>query len=91
VYLIQHEGFHFFPENIGSARLSYVRKPPYIVWGYTLDGNNRPVYNAALSQDPIWGESDIMQVILRAMQIVGVNLQFNMVVQYANEVKQNGQ
>lgn len=91
VYLIQHEGFHFFPENIGSARLSYVRKPPYIVWGYTLDGNGRPVYDASLSQDPIWGDTDILQVILRTMQIVGVNLQFGMVVQYANEVKNTGQ
>lgn len=48
IYLIQHEGFHFFPENFGSARLSYVRKPPSIVWGWlperflfgTVDGIN---------------------------------------------------
>lgn len=91
VYLIQHEGFHFFPENIGSARLSYVRQPPPIVWGYTLDGNDLPVYDAATSQDPIWGDSDVLQVILRAMQIVGVNLQFGMVLQYANEIKNQGQ
>jgi hypothetical protein len=34
VYLIQHEGFHFFPEDTGVARMSYVRTPPSIVWGY---------------------------------------------------------
>lgn len=91
VYLIQHEGFHFFPENLGSARMSYVRKPPPIVWGYTLDGNGIPVYNAATSQDPIWSDSDILQVVMRAMQIVGVNLQLGVMIQYSQDIKQNGQ
>lgn len=91
VYLIQHEGFHFFPENIGSARLSYVRKAPPIVWGYTLDSNGRPVYNAATSQDPVWGDTDILQIVFRALQVIGTNLQFGMVVQYANEIKTQGQ
>ncbi len=91
VYLIQHEGFHFFPQNYGSARLSYVRKPPSIVWGYVLDSNGIPVYNPATSQNPVWGESDILQVIARALQWIGVNLQFNMVVSYANEIKTQGQ
>jgi len=91
VYLIQHEGFHFFPENFGSARLSYVRKPPSIVWGYVPDSNGIPVYNPATSQDPVWGETDIIQIIIRALQWIGVNLQFGMVVQYANEVKTQGQ
>lgn len=91
VYLIQHEGFHFFPENIGSARMSYVRKPPSIIWGYNLDSNGLPVYNAALSQNPIWGETDILQVIVRALQFVGVSLQAGAVVQYSQEIKTGGQ
>ena len=61
VYLIQHEGFHFFPENIGSARLSYVRRPPSIVFGYVLDSNGVPAYNPATSQDPVWSDTDILQ------------------------------
>lgn len=91
VYLLQHEGFHFFPENIGSARLSYVRKPPSIVWGWLPDGNGVPVYNPLTSQDPIWSDTDIMQVIMRALQLVGVNLQIGVVIQYTNEVKNGGQ
>ncbi len=91
VYLIQHEGFHFFPENIGAAKLSYVRQPPPIVWGYTLDGNSRPIYNAATSQDPVWSDSDILQVVMRGMQIVGVNLQLGVMIQYSQEIKTQGQ
>lgn len=91
VYLIQHEGFHFFPENTGSAKLSYVRKPPPIHWGYTLDGNGRPVYDPLTSQDPVWSDTDIYQIIVRALALVGVNLQIGVVMQYANDIKTNGQ
>ena len=91
VYLINHEGFNFFPENIGSARLSYVRTPPSIVWGYVLDSNNRPVYNPATSQQPVWGDTDMMQIIVRALSLVGVNLQLGVVMQYAEQIKQGGQ
>lgn len=94
VYLIRHEGFQFFPDRPfgeNQAKMSYVRKPPSIVWGYVEDSNGRPVYNPSTSQNPIWGDTDILQVIARALQWIGVNLQFAMVVQYANEIKEKGQ
>lgn len=91
VYLIQHEGFHFYPENIGDTRLSYVRTPPSIVWGFLYDSNNRHVYNPATSQQPIWAETDILQIIVRALQLCGISLQIGAVLQYANDVKNGGQ
>jgi len=91
VYLIQHEGFHFFPESIASARLSYYRTPPPITWGYDDDANGLPVYNAALSQQPIWADTDLYAIIVRALQMAGVNLQFNQVISYAENIKNNGQ
>lgn len=91
VYLINHEGFKFFPENIGAARMSYVRTPPPITWGYDLDFRGRPVYNEFTSQQPVWSDVDILQIIVRALKIVGCNLQLNVVSNYANEVKNNGQ
>ncbi len=94
VYLINHEGFQFFPERPygeNQSKMSYVRTPPSIVWGYDLDGNGRPVYNASKSQQPVWGDSDIYEIIVRALALVGVNLQVSMVIQYANDIKNNGQ
>lgn len=91
LYTMKQEGFQFYPTNLSQAKMSYVRTPPPIHWGYNLDGNGLPVYNQALSQDPIWAETDIMQVIIRALLIVGVNLQFNVVMGYANQIKQGGQ
>jgi len=94
VYLIRHEGFNFFPDRPygeNQAKMSYVRKPPSIVWGYNLDSNGIPVYNPATSQQPVWGDSDMMNIIVRALQLVGVNLQLGVVIQYSQEIKNSGQ
>ena len=90
VYLEREEGFWFVP-NVAAARMSYVRKPPPIHWGYVLDGNGVPVYNPATSQDPIWSDTDILQVIVRGLAVVGVNLQVGTLMQYSNEIKNGGQ
>lgn len=94
VYLIQHEGFHFYPERPygeNQALMSYVRNPPSIVWGYVLDSSGIPVWNPATSQNPVWSETDCLEILVRALLIAGVNLQFNTVLQYSNDVKNNGQ
>lgn len=91
IYLIKHEGFQFYPENIGSARLSYVRTPPAIVWGYVEDSNGIPQYDPSRSQQPVWSDTDMMEIIVRALQLVGVNLQLRNVVEYSEAIKQGGQ
>lgn len=91
IYLINHEGFLFFPNDIGVAKMSYVRTPPPITWAYILDANNRPVYDPINSQQPVWGEVDMLNIIVRALRLVGVNLQLGVVSQYAEEIKNNGQ
>lgn len=91
IYLIQHEGFHFFPETLGQARMSYVRNPPAIVWGYQYDFNGVPQYDPTTSQDPVWSDTDLLQIIVRALTIEGVSMQFGAVLQYAQEIKNGGQ
>lgn len=90
VYLLKHEGFQFYPETIGNTRLSYVRTPPPIVWGYTLDVNGLPVYNASLSSQPVWGVTDMMQIVVRALALIGINLQLEVLSQYSEQIKQGG-
>jgi hypothetical protein len=91
VYLIKHEGFQFYPETIGRARMSYVRTPPSIVWAYVDGYNGLPMYDPSRSVAPVWGDTDMMQIIARAMRIVGVNLQAGEVINFANEIKNFGQ
>lgn len=91
IYTLREAGIQFYPESLGMARMSYVRTPPSIVWGYTLDSNGIPAWNPATSQDPVWGNTDCLQIIVRALRLIGVNLDSNVVSQYANEIKQTGQ
>lgn len=91
VYLINHEGFLFFPNDIGAAKMSYVRTPPTMRWAYVLDGRNRPVYDPLNSVDPVWSDIDILDIIVRALNIIGVNLQLGVVLQYSKEIKNAGQ
>lgn len=91
VYLIKHEGFQFYPISLGSSRLSYLRTPPTITWAYIEDANGVPVYDPLNSQQPVWSETDMMQIIVRALSIAGVSLQMGAVMQYANDIKNNGQ
>lgn len=90
-YTVKWEGLQFYPENIGQARMSYVRNPPSIVWGYTIDSNGIPQWNPLTSQNPVWADYDCLQIIVRALQLLGTNLQLGAVMQYAQEVKNGGQ
>lgn len=90
IYLIKHEGFQFYPENIGFAKLSYVRTPPSIIWDYT-EINGEPVYNPATSVNPVWSDIDMYNIIVRALMLVGVSLQLGTVMQYAQTIKEGGQ
>lgn len=91
IYRLRDDGFEFAPTNLVQAKMAYVRNPPEVVWGYTVDGNNRPVYDPATSVDPIWDFVSILEIIVRALKMSGVNLQFPLVEQYANEIKNLGQ
>jgi hypothetical protein len=91
VYLIEATGFRLYPNNIGNVKISFIKTPPVIAWGFTLDSNSRPVYNAGTSTDPFWDDIEIMEVIGRALRIIGVNLQSQVLNQYAEELKQTGQ
>jgi len=84
VYLIRHEGFQFFPDRPfgeNQAKMSYVRNPPSIVWGYVRDSNDQPVWNPATSQNPIWSDTDCLQIITRALMLAASTFTFNA---YAN-------
>lgn len=91
IYLIEDDGFQFFPINIGQTRLSYIRNPPNMVWGYTLDINGLPVYDPSNSTQPVWDEASILEIIIRALAMIGVSLQFEDVKRYAAEIKNIGQ
>lgn len=90
-YLVEDTGFRFYPQSISAAKLSYVRNPPNVVWGYTDDANGRPVYSESRSTQPVWDDASMLDIIVRALAIVGVNLQLNVVIGYSQQIKTKGQ
>lgn len=91
IYLIEDNNFRFYPTNIAAAKLSYVKDPLDIKWNYTLDVNGEPVYNPIGSVQPIWDSTAMLEIITRALRMVGVSLQFAEVSQYAEQIKNQGQ
>lgn len=100
IYLLEPTGFQFYPVTLGSAILTYVKEAPEIVWAYTTV-NGRPVYAATQTGvgvtpttgtvQPIWSNVDLLDIIARALKLIGLNLQDGQVQQYANQVTQQGQ
>jgi hypothetical protein len=92
IFIRVEEGFTVYPFNIGTVELSYIRTPQTIHWGYDEDPDGgEPIYNPATSTNPEWQRIDCMQIIARAMDIMGVSLQAAQVAQYANNIKNVGQ
>ena len=103
VYLLGDVGFLFYPATIGTAVLTYIKNAPTMVWAYTLDANNRPVfapagqtqppvqYPVSGTVEPLWYDIDKLEIIARILKLVGVSLQDGQVEQYANMVTTQGQ
>jgi hypothetical protein len=100
VYLIEPSKFQFYPKNLGTAILTYVKDAPEIVWAYTTV-SGRPVYAPTQTGvgvtpttgtvQPVWDNVDLLEIITRALKLIGLNLQDGMVEQYANQITQTGQ
>jgi len=100
IYLLEPTSFQFYPKTLGSAVLTYIKDAPSIVWAYTIV-SGRPVYaptqtGAGVTPttgtvQPIWDNVDLLEIIARALKLVGLNLQIGQVEQYANQVTQTGQ
>ncbi len=100
IYLLEPTGFQFYPVTLGSAILTYVKEAPEIVWAYTTV-SGRPVYAPTQTGSgvtpttgtvqPIWSNVDLLDIIARALKLIGLNLQDGQVQQYANQVTQQGQ
>lgn len=92
IYILESGGFRFYGLTPGTqVKLSFVHTPPAIVWNSAPDGQGRPQYTAAGSTPPVWYDVDMLEVISRALKMVGVNLQAAQIGQYAEMIIDKGQ
>lgn len=65
--------FSFLPTGVTSFDLDYVAETTDIVWGFTLDVNNRQVYNAATSVQPKWNKNTVVTITKRTLKGFGLH------------------
>jgi len=91
LFLIKQEGFQFYPTDLYRVNLSYVGTPQELFWANINNMYGIPIWDQANSTDPAWFDIDCLEIIARALRMVGVNLQANDVSAYAEEIKTQGQ
>ena len=60
------------------------------VWGFTLDGNKRQVYNAGTSVQPKWNQNTIVTITKRTLKSLGIHFKEQDLQQYGNSVINTG-
>jgi hypothetical protein len=82
--------YKFFPSTLATANLSYIRVPMTLKWAYTgalvFDPANSVPAGTALE----WPDTDIYEIIYRAIGIIGINLKDGDLVRAAQLVKNDG-
>jgi len=73
-YAYEIEGtYKFLPTATPNAVIDYIVDVTDIVWGYTLDGNNRQVYSSGASTQSKWDDISNMEITKRMLQDIGVS------------------
>lgn len=65
--------FSFMPSAVTTFNLDYVAETNDIVWGFTLDGNNRQIYNPATSVQPKWNKNTVIEITRRTLKSFGLH------------------
>jgi hypothetical protein len=91
IYYEIGSNYKFFPSTLASAKLTYVKNPQTLKWAYTGNlsydaANSVPANNAALE----WGDTDLYEIVYRAIGIIGINLKDGDLVSAARLIKNDG-
>lgn len=74
IYVDYNTYIQFYPKNLSSAQLVYLKDLTPSKWGYTLNGSGRPVYDPTTSTQPNWSNADIDEIIALCGVDLGVNM-----------------
>ena len=82
---------YVYPTSITTAsdiKVSYIRKPASVVWGFTVGGLNQYLYNASASTQFELHPSEQNEVIMRILAYAGVVIRDPQIVQAAAQAVQ---
>lgn len=90
-YVEQSTSWRVYPTTLANVTVKYLSVPVNVVWGYTIDGSGRPVYNAGTSVQPVWKDNDIDEIVARALKVLGVSIKENSLINYGQQVIAQGE
>lgn len=80
----------FYPENVRSAHLTYIRYPAKPEWAYTLDPDGYPLFDAVNSVDIEFPEICADEIAVTLLNRVGISIREPGLTDWANFNKQTG-
>lgn len=80
----------FYPASLASADTEYYRFPRASRWGFVLNGNGRPAYDAAGSVDSEFPMDCLNDLAVRVCSLFGMSIKAADVAQYTEAKKQQG-
>lgn len=78
--------FRLYPAGAYNGNVTFLRRPVAPVFGYTLISERVVVYDPNTSTQLEWRETEVNEVVIKALQILGINLTAEDITQWA-EVK----
>jgi len=91
IYYELGPNYKIYPSALASIKVTYIKTPQSLKWAYTgalvYDAaNSVPANNAALE----WGDTDVYEIIYRAVGIIGINLKDGDLMRASQLVKNDG-
>jgi len=80
---------YIYPDTISAVDFHYYRLPAQPVFAYTIS-QDALVYNAGGSTEFEWSESKHMDLVRILLSYLGMNLEHELLVQYAEQLKKQG-
>lgn len=90
-FVEQNNTWNIYPTTITQVVIRYLVVPTPVVWGYTVDGSGRPVYNSGTSVQPVWLDNDIDEILGRTAKIIGVSIKEPILQQFGQSVINTGE
>lgn len=73
-YYTEYAGkYLILPMSVTSVDMDYIASPVDIAWAYTLDADNRQIYNAGASIQPSWNSNTIIEITRRTLKGFGIH------------------
>ena len=82
--------YRFYPSTLGTANLTYIRVPMTLKWSYYGNLIWDPATSVPAGGALEWGDTDIYEIIYRAVGIIGINLKDGDLMRAAQLVKNDG-